>query len=155
MKKFKTLAIIFAGLFLLTSMLGDSEDADKLVGVWEPSNKKIKVKIDKISGKYYGKIVWLREPIDPVTGKPKTDKNNPDESLKDVALKGFRMLKDFVYNGNGEWSEGTIYDPQNGSTYSSVIKLKDENKLDIRGFIGLKTFGRTDVWKRLVMKNKK
>jgi uncharacterized protein (DUF2147 family) len=155
MKKFKILAIIFVGLFLLTSMVGDSEDADKLVGVWEPSNKKIKVKIDKISGKYYGKIVWLREPIDPVTGKPKTDKNNPDESLKDVALKGFRMLKDFVYSGNGEWSEGTIYDPQNGSTYSSVIKLKDENTLDIRGFIGLKTFGRTDVWKRLVMKNKK
>ena len=155
MKKFKILAIIFVGLFLLTSMVGDSEDADKLVGVWEPSNKKIKVKIDKISGKYYGKIVWLREPIDPVTGKPKTDKNNPDESLKDVALKGFRMLKDFVYSGNGEWSEGTIYDPQNGSTYSSVIKLKDENTLDIRGFIGLKTFGRTDVWKRLIMKNKK
>jgi uncharacterized protein (DUF2147 family) len=155
MKKFKILAIIFVGLFLLTSMVGDSEDADKLVGVWEPSNKKIKVKIDKISGKYYGKIVWLREPIDPVTGKPKTDKNNPDESLKDVPLKGFRMLKDFVYSGNGEWSEGTIYDPQNGSTYSSVIKLKDENTLDIRGFIGLKTFGRTDVWKRLVMKNKK
>jgi uncharacterized protein (DUF2147 family) len=155
MKKFKILAIIFVGLFLLTSMVGDSEDADKLVGVWEPSNKKIKVKIDKISGKYYGKIVWLREPIDPVTGKPKTDKNNPDESLKDVPLKGFRMLKDFVYSGNGEWSEGTIYDPQNGSTYSSVIKLKDENTLDIRGFIGLKTFGRTDVWKRLIMKNKK
>ncbi|MDA9328845.1 DUF2147 domain-containing protein, partial [Flavobacteriales bacterium] len=106
-------------------------------------------------GKYYGKIVWLREPIDPVTGKPKTDKNNPDESLKDVALKGFRMLKDFVYIANGEWSEGTIYDPQNGSTYSCVIKLKDENTLDIRGYIGLKTFGRTDVWKRLIMKNKK
>ena len=48
MKKFKILAIIFVGLFLLTSMVGDSEDADKLVGVWEPSNKKIKVKIDKI-----------------------------------------------------------------------------------------------------------
>ena len=122
MKKFKTLAIIFAGLFLLTSMLGDSEDADKLVGVWEPSNKKIKVKIDKISGKYYGKIVWLREPIDPVTGKPKTDKNNPDESLKDVALKGFRMLKDFVYNGKRERSEERKGDPQDGSVYSSIIK---------------------------------
>ena len=74
MKKFKTLTIILAGLFLFTSMVGDTEEGDKLVGVWEPSNKKIKVKIDKISGKYYGKIVWLREPIDPVTGKPKTDK---------------------------------------------------------------------------------
>ena len=155
MKKFKTLAIILAGLFLFTSMSDKTEEGDKLIGVWEPSNKKAKVKIDKISGKYYGKIVWLREPIDPVTKKPKTDKNNPDESLKNVPLKGFRMLKDFVYKGDGEWADGTIYDPQNGSTYNCVIKLRDDNTLDIRGYIGLKTFGRTDVWKRLVMKKKK
>lgn len=129
-----------------------NDEGDKLVGVWEPSNKKVKVKIDKISGKYYGKIVWLKEPIDPDTKKPKTDKNNPDESLQEVPLKGYRMLKDFVYTGDNEWSEGTIYDPQNGSTYSCVIKLKDENTIEIRGYIGVKTFGRTDVWKRLVMK---
>lgn len=129
-----------------------NDEGDKLVGVWEPSNKKVKVKIDKIAGKYYGKIVWLKEPIDPDTKKPKTDKNNPEESLQEVPLKGYRMLKDFVYTGDNEWSEGTIYDPQNGSTYSCVIKLKDENTIEIRGYIGVKTFGRTDVWKRLVMK---
>jgi uncharacterized protein (DUF2147 family) len=155
MKNFKILSTILAGLFLLTSMVGDISEGDKLLGVWEPSNKKIYLKIDKISGKYYGKIVWLREPIDPVTGKPKTDKNNPDENLKDVPLKGFRMLKDFIYKGEGEWADGTIYDPQNGSTYNCVIKLKDENTLDLRGYIGLKTFGRTDVWVRLDTTKKK
>jgi len=155
MRKVKSLMLVFIGLLMLTSMVGDSsKEGDKLIGVWEPSNKKVKVKINKISGKYYGKIVWLREPIDPETGKPKTDKNNPDESLKSVPLKGYRLLKDFVCSGDNEWTEGTIYDPQNGSTYSCVIKLKDENTLDIRGYIGVKTFGRTDVWKRLVMKKK-
>ncbi len=155
MRKVKSFMFVFIGLLMLTSMVGDSsEEGDQLIGVWEPSNKKVKVKIDKISGKYYGKIVWLREPIDPETGKPKTDKNNPDESLKSVPLKGYRLLKDFVYSGDNEWTEGTIYDPQNGSTYSCVIKLKDENTIDIRGYIGVKTFGRTDVWKRLVMKKK-
>lgn len=154
MKAYKT---IKSGLFLLVatvlfSALVVADEGDQLIGVWEPSNKKVKVKIDKIAGKYYGKIVWLSEPIDPATKKPKTDKNNPDESLRDVPLKGYRMLKDFVYAGNNEWTDGTIYDPQNGSTYSCVIKLKDENTLDIRGYIGVKTFGRTDVWKRLVIK---
>jgi uncharacterized protein (DUF2147 family) len=57
-----------------------------------------------------------------------------------------------VYSGNKEWSEGTIYDPENGSTYSCVIKLKDDNTLDIRGYVGIKTFGRTDVWKRVQLK---
>jgi uncharacterized protein (DUF2147 family) len=124
---------------------------DKLLGVWEPSNGRARVKIEKIGTKYYGKIVWLIEPIDPETKLPKVDKNNPDPALKSAPLKGYRMLKDFVYNGKDTWSEGTIYDPLNGSTYSSTIKMKDANTLDIRGYIGVQALGRTDVWKRLVV----
>ena len=132
----------------------DAQDGDALIGVWQPSHGKARIKIDKIAGKYYGKIVWLREPIDPATGEPKLDKNNPDESMRKVPLRGYRMLKDFEYVGDGAWENGTIYDPENGKTYSCVIKLKDENTLDIRGYIGVKTFGRTDEWKRLEMKKK-
>lgn len=138
--------------FCLFSYVGVAQDADAILGVWEPSNGKVKVKIDKIGDKYYGKIVWLREPKDPDTGEAKTDINNPDESMQDVPLRGYRMLKDFVYVGDGTWEEGTIYDPQNGKTYSCVITLKDENVMDIRGYVGVKTFGRTDTWRRLVLK---
>jgi uncharacterized protein (DUF2147 family) len=132
-----------------TLLLSAQADADRLLGVWEPSNGKARVKIEKIGPKYYGKIVWLKEPVDPKTKQPKTDKNNPDESLRTVPLKGYRLLKDFSYAGNNSWSEGTIYDPENGSTYSCTISMKDPNTLDIRGYIGISTFGRTDVWKRL------
>jgi uncharacterized protein (DUF2147 family) len=125
---------------------------DRLIGVWEPSHGKARVKIEKIGSKYYGKIVWLREPNDPNTGQPKVDRNNPDEALRTVPLRGYRLLKDFTYGGNEEWSEGTIYDPENGNTYSCVITLKDANTLDIRGYIGVKALGRTDVWKRLQAK---
>lgn len=128
------------------------EEADRLLGVWEPSSGKARVKIEKIGNKYYGKIVWLREPIDPETGQPKVDKRNPDPAMRNVPLRGYRMLKDFVYNGNDEWIDGTIYDPENGSTYNCVIKMRDENTLDIRGYIGVKAIGRTDVWKRLAVK---
>ena len=132
-----------------TLLLSAQADADRLLGVWEPSNGKARVKIEKIGPKYYGKIVWLKEPVDPKTQQPKIDKNNPDESLRTVPLKGYRLLKDFSYAGNNSWSEGTIYDPENGSTYSCTISMKDPNTLDIRGYIGISTFGRTDVWKRL------
>ena len=128
------------------------EPGDRLIGVWEPSNGKARVKVEKIGSKYYGKIVWLREPNDPATGTPKVDKNNPDEAMRSTPLRGYRLLKDFVYAGNGEWTEGTIYAPENGSTYSCVITLKDENTLDIRGYIGVKALGRTDVWKRMQLK---
>jgi uncharacterized protein (DUF2147 family) len=131
-----------------------ASEGDRLAGIWEPSHGKARIKIDKIADKYFGKIVWLREPNDPATQQPKVDKNNPDQSMRQVPLKGYRILKDFTYKGDGEWTEGTIYDPENGSTYSCVIKMVDQNTLDIRGYIGIKTFGRTDVWKRLEMKKK-
>ena len=147
-------------LFLAVALIGFSQlsfeqqadPGDRLLGVWEPSNGRARVKIEKIGAKYYGKFVWLKEPIEPTTGQPKTDKNNPDPSMKNVPLKGYRMLKDFVYKGNNEWADGTIYDPLNGSTYSCTIKMTNANTLDIRGYIGVSALGRTDVWKRLVVK---
>jgi uncharacterized protein (DUF2147 family) len=153
MKKLMIILLVLSTVFTTNeSFAQDSKEADALIGIWEPSHGKARIKIDKIAGKYYGRIVWLKEPIDPETGKPKVDKNNPDKSMHDAPLRGYRMLKDFVYQGDGEWSEGTIYDPENGSTYSCVINKKDDNTLDIRGYIGMKTFGRTDVWKRLQLK---
>ena len=97
--------------FCLFSYVGVAQDADAIIGVWEPSNGKVKVKIDKIGDKYYGKIVWLREPKDPNTGKAKTDINNPDESMQDVPLRGYRMLKDIIDVVDSTWKQGTIYDP--------------------------------------------
>jgi uncharacterized protein (DUF2147 family) len=145
--------ILFALLALFSgiSNLNAQDAGDKLIGLWEPSNGKARVKVEKIANKYYGKIVWLREPNDPQTGNPKLDKNNPDESMRSVPLKGYRMLKDFVF-ADGEWNGGTIYDPESGSTYSCTIKAKDDNTLDIRGYVGVKALGRTDVWKRIQVK---
>jgi len=147
-------------LFLLIALIApvlsfaQAAEGDKLIGVWEPSHGKARVKVEKIGTKYYGKIVWLKEPNDPETKQPKMDKNNPDDSQRTVPLKGYRLLKDFVYTGKGEWTEGTIYDPENGNTYKCIIKMKDDNTLDIRGYIGVEALGRTDVWKRLTVTSK-
>lgn len=146
---FSMMLVMVAGLF---TAFVSQDGGDRLLGVWEPSNGRARVKVEKIGAKYYGRIVWLKEPIDPVTKQAKTDKNNPDPNLQNVPLKGYRMLKDFVYKGNDEWADGTIYDPLNGSTYSCTIKMTDANTLEIRGYIGVSALGRTDIWKRLVVK---
>jgi uncharacterized protein (DUF2147 family) len=147
--------LIFTTLLLIAAAattLAQAPDADALLGVWEPSNGKARVKVEKLGNKYFGKIVWLKEPLDAATNLPKVDKNNPDVALRSTPLKGFRLLKDFEYTTTNTWEEGTIYDPENGNTYKCIIKMKDENTLDIRGYIGISTFGRTDIWKRLVLK---
>jgi uncharacterized protein (DUF2147 family) len=144
-----SLAILTVGVAFGQDKKADQKEADRLIGVWAPSNGRALVRVQNLAGKYYGRIVKLKEPNDPETGKPKLDKNNPDESLRSTPLLGFRMLKDFVYAGDDEWTEGTIYDPQNGSLYSSTIKMKKDGTLDIRGYIGVKALGRTDVWTRV------
>jgi uncharacterized protein (DUF2147 family) len=125
-----------------------TNEADKIVGVWETGSGKARVKITKSGNFYYGRIVWLREPNNE-EGKPKVDKNNPDESKRQTPLLGLRMLASFEFKGNNLWEDGTIYDPESGSTYNCKINLEDDNTMNIRGFIGISAFGRTDVWKRM------
>ena len=147
------LLIACVAVLLVAGQVWAQSDADKILGVWETGSGKARVKIDKAGEKYIGKIVWLREPNNE-EGKPKVDKNNPDEKLRAMPLLGYRMLKDFTYTGDNTWEDGTIYDPENGSTYSCEITMTDENTLDVRGFIGVSVFGRTDVWKRVQIKKK-
>ncbi len=143
---------IWIALFALISTGIFAQSGDELVGVWKPSKGTSMVKIDKIGNKFYGRIVWLETPNDD-DGNPRTDVNNPDESLRSTPLKGYRILKDFVFDEEENlWKDGTIYDPNNGSTYNCKIELRDENTIDIRGYIGTPVFGRTDVWTRMVKK---
>ncbi len=147
------IAIAFCFTLQVQGQAPESADSEKILGVWESGSGKARVKIDKAGDLYTGRIVWLREPLNE-EGKPKVDKNNPDEKLRTAPLLGYRMLKDFKYVGDLTWEEGTIYDPENGSTYSCTIKMTDPNTLDVRGFIGVSLFGRTDVWKRVQVKKK-
>jgi len=154
MKQSFLFSLLTTAVMLSLSLTSIAQDGDRILGVWEPSNGKARVKIEKIGTRYYGKIVWLKEPNDVETNLPKVDKNNPDASLRNVPLKGYRLLKDFTFKSGDEWDSGSIYDPENGNAYNCVIKMTDANTLDIRGYIGIEAFGRTDVWKRLEVPKK-
>ncbi len=123
-------------------------EADRIIGTWVPSHGKARVKIEKIGTKFFGKTVWLKDPNDD-KGNPKTDINNPDPALRNQPRLGLRIMKDFVYEGEGVWSGGTVYDPEKGKTYCGKIKWIDADHLDLRGSIcGFSVLGRTDTWTR-------
>lgn len=115
-------------------------------GTWFNTTKSGKVEIYKKGEVYYGKIVWLEEPIDEKTGKAKLDTNNPDASKQKTPIIGLLVLKDFTYDGDGKYSGGTIYDPENGKTYKCKMTLLDKDHLDVRGYIGIPALGRTENW---------
>ena len=151
MNRIKNLLMIIPSI-LFFSLNQQPKEEDALIGVWKNGEGTGMVKIYKNSDKYQGKIVWLKEPIDPQTQKPKLDKNHPDESVRNRALLGLINTWGFVYKGDKLWEDGKIYDPKNGSTYDCTIRMKDPNTLEVRGFIGISIIGRTDTWTRQVMK---
>ncbi len=113
---------------------------DAVLGEWLAESKDGKVLIYKQGEKYFGKISWGKD------GERK-DVNNPDAKLKTQPIIGSVILKGFEFTGKA-WEDGTIYDPNNGKTYSCTIKMKKANELEIRGFIGISLLGRTTVWTR-------
>lgn len=124
--------------------------ADIILGKWVTEEGKSVVEVTKkTDGKYYAKILSLKDPVDKETGKEKLDKENPEEKLRSRTVVGIEFMKGFVYNAEDEeWQGDFLYDPESGSTYSGYMKLKDKNTLDLRGYIGISLFGRTSTWTR-------
>ena len=141
--------ILFCLICLLLVIGGRAlaDEADAVIGEWYTKENKALVQIYKIENTYSGKIVWLKEPKND-DGSEKLDTNNPDESKHGNPIIGLNLVNGFIYKGKNKWGEGTIYDPDNGKTYSCKMQLKEENSLKVRGFIGVALIGRTQMWTR-------
>ncbi|MBN2699441.1 MAG: DUF2147 domain-containing protein, partial [Bacteroidales bacterium] len=72
--------IFFFALFLFVPLFLFAQ-ADRIMGIWltEEGNSQVEIKKDA-EGRYYGKIIWLEEPME--NGKPKLDNENPDPKLQ-------------------------------------------------------------------------
>ena len=123
-----------------------AQKADDILGKWINPSGEGQVLIYKKENKYFGKLVWLKIPDR--NGKPKMDIHNPDKALQTQPELGLELLKDFTFNGEDVYEDGTIYDPKSGKTYSCKMTIKG-NSLKIRGYIGISLFGRTEVWTKV------
>ena len=134
-------------LLVAFAMTGSAQNKDAILGKWVNSTGEAHLEITKRSDKFFGKIVWLKDPKDE-KGNVKTDYKNPTASLRSKPIVGLEILKNFVYE-DGKWTDGNIYDPKSGKLYSCNMTLKDNGDLSMRGYIGVSLLGRTEVWKRV------
>ncbi len=133
-------------------------DADPLLGLWatpvDDEGGQGHVEITRKGDGYSGQLVWLAEPVyapddkKGMGGKAKVDRENPDPALRSRPTNGLIVLEGFVRSGTNKWTDGTIYDPNNGKTYRCKMQLKGE-RLKVRGYIGISLLGRTTVWTRV------
>ncbi len=148
MKKITTVSLL---LMLLTVWSGltasaQTHKADDILGTWLNQEATGKITLYKENGKYFGKLVWLREPNDKDSGLPRTDRFNSDPKFQTTPLIGMVNMKNFTFDGSDEWLGGTIYDPKNGKTYKCSIQFDGSAKLKIRGYMGVSLLGRNTYW---------
>ena len=140
-------AIILIAAALMFIMAGEAKaQADRVVGVYlavddeDNPNSQVKIFKDR-NGKYYGEIVWLKDPLED-DGSEKVDDKNPDPKLQNRKIMGLRILNDFTYDkSRNEWSGGTIYSPKTGKTYKCYLVFESDGRLKVRGYIGSSWMG--------------
>lgn len=125
----------FAPFILVSS----ASAATPVAGKWLTADGNGIVEIAPCGAQLCGKIVKLLAKID----GPPTDRNNPQVSLRNRPLLGLNILSGFKDAGK-HW-EGTIYSPERGKSYRSVVKRNADGTLSVKGCVG--PFCQNQTWK--------
>lgn len=141
MKNFWLLGISFLfGSFLFAqSPIGTWKTIDDKTG-----KEKSYVKIyETKSGKLQGDVAKILAP-----GREDAKCTECDGDRKNQPIKGMTIMWGLKKDGD-EWSDGHIIDPNSGKQYKCQIRLKGNDQLEVRGYLGVSLLGRTQIWERV------
>jgi uncharacterized protein (DUF2147 family) len=66
-------------------------------------------------------------------GRPKVDRHNPNPALRKRPLLGLMLASNMAPNGSDNWT-GSIYNPDDGRTYSASMKLSGST-MQVKGCV--------------------
>jgi uncharacterized protein (DUF2147 family) len=141
--RFGFLALVLLALFAAPAAFAQADGEP--MGVWLTQAGDAKVKVSKCGGGICGVIVWLKEPIDPATGKPAVDDKNPNPALAKRPMIGLPLFTGMRPAGPGKWS-GQIYNADDGNVYASNVSVSGPDTLRVEGCVGILCGGET--WSR-------
>ena len=148
MTKVRTTAIavwLAATVFVAVNP-GTPAFAADAVGTWYTGDKESQVRTVNCGGALCGNLIWLKEPNDPATGRPKTDKHNADASKQSRPLLGAPIVLGMKPSGPGQWT-GDVYNASDGKIYSGSFTLTGPNSADLKGCV-LSILCKTQTWTR-------
>ena len=115
-------------------------------GTWLSQDGATKVRLSDCGGKLCGTVVWLHEPVDRDTGKPKTDKLNPDPAKRTRPMIGLQVAGGLAPDGPNKWS-GRIYNADDGKTYQASFQVESERTAKVQGCV-LSVLCKSHTWTR-------
>ena len=145
-------ALTGIALFVLAAVSPSLAQAtDTPIGLWltidDASGKtRSQVRIYEQDGALFGRIEKIIIP-------GKTDKCVLcTDERKDQPALGLVIIRNMKKSAGvpNEWSGGDILDPEKGAVYTSRMILSDDaQSLNVRGYIGIPLFGRSQSWQRI------
>lgn len=145
MKKFLFLTAFFACLSI--SLPAKAQMAyDTPEGYWLIQTERAVVHInqcDDNAEKLCGWIYWLIE------DGLKYDVNNPDKDKRSNPMCGLELIKGFKRHNEKFWIDGTIYKADDGDLYNATMQIIPPNRLEVRGYVGMPLFGKSQMWSRV------
>ena len=104
------------------------------------------VRIMEERGEFVGRVEKVFSPPNE-SPNPRCDRCSGE--LRDQPVVGMAILRG-IRREQDDFTQGTILDPDDGETYRCTVTMKDGgNRLEIRGYLGLPVFGRTQTWTRV------
>jgi len=100
------------------------------IGVWVDPTGRGAVEIKQCGRNLCGIIVWARKSADARRGC------------------GRKMMGGLTQIGRGQWDNGWIISPDEGTKYDLAIKPLSASRLEVMGYAGTKFLSRTMVWTR-------
>jgi len=137
---------LLTGFLVLTAMSSTALAAD-LQGVWLTEDKDAALTITNCGGQLCGRIIWLESATDR-SGSLRLDQNNPDPAKQTQRVCGLVVISGLKPSGPDTW-DGSVYNPQDGQTYSGNITVVSDKALKVQAYIGLPIFGRSQTWTRV------
>ena len=139
--------LIVCASFVTNAYAQDSDPQGLWKIVDENSGKATAViKVVKSEGILHGTIQKVLGRPD---GAPAPTCDACEGELKGTPIIGLRILSGHRDDGE-KYSGGEILDPGNGKTYSSNLKVVENGmKMEVRGYVGLPLFGRSQIWERV------
>jgi uncharacterized protein (DUF2147 family) len=116
-------------------------------GVWLTEDKDAALTITECDGQLCGRIIWLESATDR-SGSPRRDQENPDPAKQRQRICGLVVITGLEPSGPDTW-DGSVYNPQDGKTYSGNITVLSDTTLKLRAYIGLPIFGKSQTWTRV------
>ena len=140
------LSFFFATLVILISGHLPALSQSDPSGAWLTQAGDARVQVSRCGAGICGRIVWLRDPIDPKTRKPQVDDKNQNPALQRRPIMGLSLFSGMQPSGASKWS-GKIYNADDGQTYTAHVTVKSSSALEVEGCVGVLCGGET--WTRV------